>query len=100
VSDQNNPVQPIIQRIFCEKKGPKLPDLEELIYNFLSAISSRWPTYIAGVLFKNLLSSLNFSQIWFMPLVDDCQCGYITKLKQTKKKKKKGCVTLWPCHSH
>ncbi len=90
---------PSYKGFFCEKKGSKLPDLEELIYNFLSAISSRWPIYIAGVLLKNLLSSLNFSQIWLMPLVDDCQCGYITKLKQ-KKKKTKGCVTLWPCHLH
>jgi hypothetical protein len=28
-----------------------------------------------------LLSSLTCSQIWLIPLVDDCQCGYITKLK-------------------
>jgi hypothetical protein len=33
-----------------------------------------------------LLSSLTCSQIWLIPLVDDHQCGYITKLGKKKKK--------------
>jgi hypothetical protein len=33
-----------------------------------------------------LLFSLDYSQTWLIPLVDDCQCGYIKKLKKQKKK--------------
>jgi hypothetical protein len=39
--------------------------------------------YLAGIL-KYLLSSLIGSQIWLIPLVDDWQCGYITKLQKKK----------------
>ncbi len=33
-------------------------------------------------------SSLTCSQIWLIPLVDDCKCGYVTKLKKEKEKEK------------
>jgi hypothetical protein len=29
------------------------------------------------------------NQIWLIPIVDDRQCGYITKLEKKKNKKKK-----------
>jgi hypothetical protein len=38
------------------------------------------------MIFKFLLSSFKYSQIWLIPLVDDSHCGYITKLKKRKKK--------------
>jgi hypothetical protein len=39
-------------------------------------------------LYKNVLSSLTFSQIWLIPLVDDCQSTYFKELEKKKRKKK------------
>jgi hypothetical protein len=36
---------------------------------------------------KNSTCRLTFSQIWLIPLVDDCQSTYLTQLKKTKTKK-------------
>jgi hypothetical protein len=35
---------------------------------------------------KNSTCWLTFSQIWLIPLVDDCQSTYLTQLKKTKNK--------------
>jgi hypothetical protein len=67
----------IVQMLFCEeKKKQKRPFLEEKSHMF---------TYLDNQLLliakKNLLCSLTSNQIWFTPLVDDCQSTYLKKLK-------------------
>ncbi len=43
------------------------------------------PKYTATFFFLKLLSSLTCSQIWLIPLADDHQCGYITKLERKER---------------
>jgi hypothetical protein len=41
---------------------------------------------IGGLLKVFLIFSLDYSQTWLISLVDDCQCGYIKKLKKKTQK--------------
>lgn len=71
---------------FCEKYVTKSPDLEIFFlcnYHIQTIGSGRWPKYsmINFSTFLFDLSSLTCSKIWLIPLVDDFQCGYITKLR-------------------
>jgi hypothetical protein len=58
---------------FWEKKVPKTPDFKEIILT--SSYLDKWVLggrqNTAGN-FKKKLSSLGCSQIWLIPLVDDC----------------------------
>jgi hypothetical protein len=45
-------------------------------------------TKIIAGLNISIRSLLTYSQIWLIPLGDDFQCGYITKSRKSKEKKK------------
>jgi hypothetical protein len=76
-------MQPV-KMVFCEKKVQKLPISRE---NILKLPYLNNTTVPAGsphsqILFKKLLSFFINSQIWLIPLVDDQQFSYITKLRK------------------
>jgi hypothetical protein len=67
---------------FLEKNVPNLPDFKEKSYEiaiYIQLGSSRLPNY-RKILKKFPLSSLTYSQIWLIPLVDICECGYIKRM--------------------
>jgi hypothetical protein len=66
-----------------ESKSLDFKDFLGEISQFRQRFQQVAKIHLAGFL-KYLLSSLICSQIWLIPLVHDCQCGYITKLQKRK----------------
>jgi hypothetical protein len=80
----------------CEETVWNSPDLENLFFFFLPrwnchilpiGSSDRSQKIIAGLIFLCSLL-LTYSRIWLIPLGDDFQCGYVTKARKFKEKKK------------
>jgi hypothetical protein len=74
-------------QVFCGKKVPKWLDFKGIFFSRIAIFRQFVPTSCqnrAGFLKKFLLSSIitQCSQTWLIPCVDDCQCGYVTKLKK------------------
>ncbi len=88
------PVQLIYQGFLCKKMHRKTSDFEKKTPELLTF--RHWVP--AGC--KNIARFLNFStflvvtQICLIPLVDDCQCGYITELGE----KIPGCAASFCYH--
>jgi hypothetical protein len=88
------PVQLMYQGFLCKKMHRKTSDFEEKTPELVTF--RHWVP--AGC--KNIATFLNFStflvvtQICLIPLVDDCQCGYITELGE----KNPGCAASFFYH--
>jgi len=75
----------MVQKIFQEKlhKVTKFWGFNFFLCHILIVGSSKLANYKEDS-WSFVFSSLTCSQIWLIPLVDDCQCDYITKLNQNK----------------
>jgi hypothetical protein len=76
-------MQPV-KMVSCEKKVQKLPISRENILKlpYLNNTTVPVGSPYSQILKKILLSFFINSQIWIIPLVDDQQCSYITKLRK------------------